>query len=238
MTFALPFFSRCLIVGWIWMLVGCEMMQTKEGPAPVADISVPRPYMQPKPPSKDVEDSLFKSSYAMQLFSDRRAYRVGDILTVRLEDKTEITKDSGTDLNKGGGISIPDPTIFGKTGAQLLGGGRSLGFDINPNRTFNGSSKLSRKNEIKESFISVQVIAVLPNGSLRVAGEKWLRLNNDAEFVQVTGLVRPEDITTDNEVSSRRIAQANITYSGVGPEQDVHRQGWLSRALNSPWFPF
>ena len=188
--------------------------------------------------NKPVEDSLFHKSYAMQLFSDRRAYRVGDILTVKLEDKTEITKDSNTKFNKGGGISIPDPTIFGKTGASILGKGRSLAFEINPTRGFIGDAELSRKNEIKESYISVQVIRVLPNGSLQVAGEKWLRLNNDAEFVQVSGLVRPEDIDTNNEVSSKRLAQASITYSGVGAEQDVHRQGWMSRALNSPLFPF
>ena len=174
----------------------------------------------------------------MQLFSDRRAYRVGDILTVKLSDKTEITKESGTSFDKSSSIDIADPTIFGKSGAAILGSGRSLGFNVAPKRGFNGNSDLSRKNEIKESYISVQVVEILPNGSLRVAGEKWLRLNNDAEFVQVSGLVRPEDINTNNEVSSKRLAQANITYSGVGSEQDLHRQGWLTRALNSPWFPF
>ncbi|MTI12485.1 flagellar basal body L-ring protein FlgH [Sansalvadorimonas verongulae] len=233
---------RALLMGLISLIVlltGCATMQDHK-PEKVAVVE--KAPLAPMPVRKKnlevVSDSLFQKSYSMQLFSDRRAYRVGDILTVKLSDKTEITKGSGTSLGKNSSVDIADPIIFGKTGAQILGGGRSLGFNIAPKRGFNGSSDLSRKNEIKESYISVQVIEILPNGSLRVAGEKWLRLNNDAEFVQVSGLIRPEDINTNNEVSSKRLAQANITYSGVGPEQDVHRQGWLSRALNSPWFPF
>ena len=229
---------RILFMSLIVMLTGCAAMQQHK-PEKVAVVE--KKPLAPTPvrkPIATVNDSLFQKSYSMQLFSDRRAYRVGDILTVKLSDKTEITKESGTSFDKNSSIDIADPTIFGKSGAAILGKGRSLGFNVAPKRGFNGNSDLSRKNEIKESYISVQVIEILPNGSLRVAGEKWLRLNNDAEFVQVSGLVRPEDINTNNEVSSKRLAQANITYSGVGPEQDLHRQGWLTRALNSPWFPF
>ncbi|WP_281647144.1 flagellar basal body L-ring protein FlgH [Parendozoicomonas sp. Alg238-R29] len=230
---------RILWISLVILLNGCAAMQDhKPEKVPVADKTPLAPMPAVKSGLVTVKDSLFQKSYSMQLFSDRRAYRVGDILTVVLEDKTEIKKDSGTTFDKNSGITIPDPTIFGKTGANILGGGRSLGFDLQPKRNFNGKSNLSRKNEIVKSYISVQVIEVLPNGSLRVAGEKWLRLNNDAEFVQVSGLIRPEDIDTNNEVSSKRLAQANVTYSGVGPEQDLHRQGWLTRALNSPWFLF
>ena len=206
---------------------------------PVAEQAVVQAPEQPVVnTSVDHHGSLFSKAYSMQLFSDRRAYRTGDILTVKLEDGTRITKDSNTTLDKRGTLSMSDPVIFGKTGADILGGANSLAFNVAPNRNFTGNTALSRGYSIQSGYVTVQVMDVLKSGALRVKGEKWLKLNNEAEFVRLSGLVRPEDIDTNNEVSSRRLADARITYSGVGYQENIHEPGWLMKIMNSPFFPF
>jgi flagellar L-ring protein precursor FlgH len=77
----------------------------------------------------------------------------------------------------------------------------------------------------------------MPNGILRVRGEKWLRLNQGDEYIRLNGLVRVDDIDGTNRVSSQRLADARITYSGRGALADSNSAGWLTRFFNSPFFP-
>jgi flagellar L-ring protein precursor FlgH len=79
---------------------------------------------------------------------------------------------------------------------------------------------------------------VLPNGLLVVQGEKWLNLNRGEEYVRVSGLLRPEDVDGQNTVSSLRLADARIAYSGTGDFADTNKAGWLSRFFLSPLMPF
>jgi flagellar L-ring protein precursor FlgH len=84
----------------------------------------------------------------------------------------------------------------------------------------------------------VTVADVLPNGIIAVRGEKWLTLNSGDELVRIAGLVRADDIATDNTVSSTRVADARITYSGTGAFADASQPGWFDRFFLSPLFPF
>ncbi len=78
------------------------------------------------------------------------------------------------------------------------------------------------------------VAEVLPNGILSVRGEKWMTLNTGNELVRIAGLVRADDIATDNTVSSTRVADARITYSGTGAFADASQPGWLDPLLPQP----
>ena len=80
------------------------------------------------------------------------------------------------------------------------------------------------------------VSEVLPNGILRIQGEKWLKLNQGDEYIRITGLVRPQDIGTDNTILSSKVANARIAYGGTGAFDDVNKQGWLSRFFYSDWW--
>ena len=77
-----------------------------------------------------------------------------------------------------------------------------------------------------------------PNGIIAVRGEKWMTLNTGDELVRIAGLVRADDIATDNTVSSTRVADARITYSGTGSFADANQPGWFDRFFLSPLFPF
>jgi len=77
----------------------------------------------------------------------------------------------------------------------------------------------------------------LPNGNLFIKGEKWLTLNQGNEFIRIAGIIRPEDISTDNTIPSTKVANARISYSGTGDLDESNKMGWLSKFFSSSWFP-
>ncbi|WP_197472748.1 flagellar basal body L-ring protein FlgH, partial [Oleiphilus sp. HI0123] len=137
-----------------------------------------------------------------------------------------------TSYDKDDEVTFNEATILGnviqKHGLSLL---------TNPSleRAFDGKASSDQSNSLSGS-ISVTVSEVLPNGILRIQGEKWLRLNQGDEYIRLTGLVRPQDIGTDNTIPSSKVADARIAYGGTGDFDDVNRQGWLSRFFNSEWW--
>ncbi len=169
--------------------------------------------------------SLYRNQYAMTLFQDRRAYRVGDVLTVMLTEETESSKKANTRYGKNSGISI-----FG--GNQL----EDFSANIDADRRFDGAASSSQGNRLSGA-ITVTVHEVMPNGVLKISGEKWISLNQGDEFIRLTGIVRVEDISRANYVSSKRIADARITYAGKGALADANAAGWLAQFFNSPWMP-
>lgn len=172
---------------------------------------------------------LFRSGYSGSLISDRRAVRVGDILTVVLDESTQSSKSAGTSFGKESSIGIGVPTILGRTYPDVE-------TSASGERDFNGSAKSSQQNTLRGS-IAVSVHRVLPNGTLLIKGEKALRLNQGDEFIRLTGLVRIDDINRYNQVSSQSVANAKISYAGRGVLNDSNSAGWLTRFFASPLFP-
>lgn len=166
--------------------------------------------------------SLFSPAAYAGLASDRRARRVGDLVTVRLVERTraakrasaESSRDSDTD------IRLPQALPFDRVPAGLLQGGAT--------QSFSGSGAAEQDNQLFGE-ITVTVTQVLPGGVLLVAGEKRLMLNRGEEQVQLTGRIRIDDLGADNSVPSTRVADARIRYGGTGQIADQSRQGWLAR---------
>lgn len=172
---------------------------------------------------------LYQSNYNWSLMQDRRAYRVGDILTIKLEESTQSSKQARTNFGKKNSASLGVPEVFGSSYDKLSG-------SLEGNRNFNGNSSSQQQNTLRGS-ITVAVHQVMPNGVLIIKGEKWLTLNQGDEYLRVTGMVRNEDIERDNTVSSQRIANARISYAGRGALSDANSAGWLTRLFNHPFFP-
>ena len=179
---------------------------------------------------KQSKGTLYTGYSSLNLFQDMKAYRVGDILTVLLEEKTESDKQATTAFGKSTSFDLDSPQI----GNQVFD---DFSANLNGSRDFDGSSASSQGNSLSGS-ITVTVYEILPNGILKVRGEKWLKLNQGDEFIRLTGNVRVEDISKDNEISSLRIADARITYAGRGDFANTNKPGWLTRFFNSAWFPF
>ncbi|MEH0700125.1 flagellar basal body L-ring protein FlgH [Vibrio owensii] len=210
------------------LLVGCAGRQEFIPPEPNTEEYAPPVLDYTLPEAKS--GSLYRHQYTMTLFQDRRAYRVGDVLTVQLSEETESSKKAGTQFGKSSNVDFATPTIGTKTIDEL-------GVSIDGSRNFDGSASSSQGNKL-QGAITVTVHEVLPNGVLRISGEKWLRLNQGDEFIRLTGIVRVDDINRSNQVSSQRIADARITYAGRGALADSNAAGWLTQFFNSPWVPF
>ena len=104
-------------------------------------------------------------------------------------------------------------------------------------RAFDGKNGAVQNNSLSGE-ITVTVADVLSNGNLVIKGEKWLTLNQGDEFIRISGIVNPNDISPNNVVVSTRIADAKITYSATGDLANAHKMGWFSKMLNSSWWPF
>lgn len=176
------------------------------------------------------DGSLMANASLLTLFQDRRAYRTGDILTVVLDEETQSSKRANTNIGKDSNTTVATPSLLGKTFPKA-----AVGLDAQ--RDFNGAASASQQNTLTGS-ITVTVAEVLPSGALRIQGEKWIQLNQGDEYIRLSGLVRVEDIDLANRISSQRIADARIAYSGRGALAEANEQGWVGRFFNSGWFPF
>lgn len=167
--------------------------------------------------------SIFQASQGYSaLYEGQRAHRIGDPLTIVLVEKTSASKSSTSKLDSSGSGSITPPTtgrlsLFKATDASASGA-----------RAFTGSGAADQSNALSGE-ISVTVAAVYPNGTLLVQGQKRVTLNRGDETLQIKGLIRVSDIDSDNRVSSTRVADARISYTGKGDVARASRQGWLSR---------
>jgi len=195
------------------------------------DSPMPIPQVYAKPES----GAIFAAGNEIRLFEDRKAGRVGDILTIRLVEQTRASKDSATSTSKESGAELTNPTVFGRPVTR--GGVPILEGSLEGSRSFDGSGSSSQSNSLTGE-ITVTVIEQMPSGNLVVEGEKWLTINQGREFIRVRGVIRPTDILTDNSVFSTRIANAQIAYSAKGALADANRMGLLARFFNSPIFPF
>lgn len=187
------------------------------------------------PPPAQTSGGLYQVGYGVSLFSDDRADSVGDIVTIRLEESTSASKSAETSISKDNVDTVIEPTILGSvvTGSGTAG----LLSDIDNEHTFDGEADSSQNNRLSGT-VSAVVTAVYPNGLMLVQGEKWLNLNQGEEFIRISGLVRGADIEGTNVVSSLRLADARIAYSGTGALADGNTPNWLSRFFLNPINPF
>ncbi|WP_159817187.1 flagellar basal body L-ring protein FlgH [Colwellia sp. 20A7] len=176
------------------------------------------------------DGSLYSEQYMFSLYADKRAYRVGDILTVVLSERTQSSKSAGSSLDKSTDIDVGVPFAGGLNVADFnLGVGSSTGFD--------GSSSTSQQNFLSGA-ITVRVTHVLSNDTLVIRGRKRIQLNQGDEYIEIEGLVRPGDIDVANRISSLRIAEAQISYTGKGTFADASSPGWFTSLFSRYLNPF
>lgn len=210
------------------VLAGC-------GSAPVMQESLPPQIVTQQQYPEATSGSIYRAGTEVRLFEDLKAGRVGDILTVRLAERTDASKNSSTSTSKSTAATLENPVAFGRpitrSGVPLFEG--SLAGD----HSFDGEGSSSQSNSL-EGDITVTVIERLPSGNLRISGEKWVTINQGQEFIRLSGIIRPYDIEPDNSVYSNRIADAQIAYSSKGVLAAANRMGWLARFFQSAIYPF
>ncbi|MGO8858635.1 MAG: flagellar basal body L-ring protein FlgH [Steroidobacteraceae bacterium] len=209
-------------------LGACGMLPSKSHkPEPVAR-------MLP-PPTPRTDGAIYQAGQQMELFADLKARRVGDVLTIVLNESTNASKNAITKTAKTTSVANTGPTIFGKT--ITTKGVPILNTTMNGADSFDGEGSSTQSNSLAGS-LTVTVVDVQANGNLVVQGDKTLKLNQGDEFVHIAGVIRPADIATNNTVTSDKLADARISYSGKGTVDSANRMGWLARFFNSPFAPF
>lgn len=226
-AFFLVLLRSCSLLLMLAALVGCQSNAAKTAQAEQDDYQPPvLDYSQPPA----TRGGLYRSGYSSgSLLQDKKALRVGDILTIVLDESTQSSKSAGTSYGKSSDITIGVPKVFGKDYPDAETA-------VSGSRDFSGSAESSQQNALRGA-IAVTVHQVLPNGTLLVKGEKALKLNQGDEYIRLSGLVRVDDINSNNQISSRHVANARISYSGKGALNDSNTSGWLTRFFTHPFFP-
>ena len=173
------------------------------------------------------------------LFADFRAYRVGDLVTIRIDESSEAAGDANTRTERESNEQMGLPNFFGlttalKTAYPALDPEKLIEWMSKSN--FRGTGETSRDTHVVGS-IAVRVKRVLPNGDLFVEGTKVILINDEEVHIYVSGAIRAEDIDSTNAVASSAIADAQIEFSGRGVLSDNQKQGWFARifAKLRPW---
>ncbi|AVD90818.1 flagellar basal body L-ring protein [Pseudomonas sp. SWI44] len=180
----------------------------------------------PIAPERLANGSIYQGRRGSQpLFEDRRPRMVGDTLTVELNEQVSASKTSSSSADRSGSLGLAFSTSSDRE--SKVG---NYGLNASTNHEFSGSGG-SRANNSFTGTISVTVMEVLPNGNLRVRGDKQIAINQGTEFIRFSGVVNPRTITGENTVLSTQVSRARIEYVGEGYINEAQRMGWLHRVL-------
>lgn len=245
--------ARLALVSLAWAAgAGCVEHSIREAREPM-DYEPAEPPPAPPPTPGSIWNGTTQSSSFM--FFDEKARRVGDLVTVLIVEQTQAEGDARTETESERTVrgSLSSDVGFQKLiSSPIRGLLRIFGFDepgtTRPEGTpvnfvesgmtneFTGEGNTSRRGRFT-GVITCRVVAILPNGILHVRGRRSVVVNHEAQYISLEGLVRPEDLTIDNQVLSNEVAEMRLAYDGLGVLDDKQRPGWMTRAID--WvYPF
>jgi len=226
--------QRLAVGGWRLVQMGAVLSMAGCVSSP-HEPSYSATWPEPLPEAAQANGAIYQAGHDVALFENAVARRVGDTLTIRLNERTNASKSSSTSTKKATSIDLPGPTIAGRP--VTVNGTEILSTSVDNNTDFDGEGASTQSNRL-EGDISVTVAQRLPNGNLLVRGQKWISINQGQEYVRIQGIVRPIDIDPDNSISSLKVADAMIAYGGKGALANANSPGLLARFFNLPFLPF
>jgi len=206
------------------VLAGCSTpapapLKHSPGFTPVYPVARPNPDMG--------TGAIYNGRVSENWFGGLRTYQVGDTITVILQDEMQAGRTQSTNVSR---KSKNDTSSTARMGNQI----NKLNFESETSSDGSGDTK---QGASLEGEVTVTVVEIFPNGNLYVRGEKQLALTGSAETIQISGIIRQEDIGRNNKVFSRRMANALISYTGTGEVSNAGRVGWGTNLLMKFW-PF
>lgn len=215
------------------LLVGCGTPRSEpEALAPSKDFEPVYPTGNDRP--KLATGGIYGNSRSDAWFGRGRNFQVGDIITVLLNESTQANRSQNSEVNRDTSNTIMPSGFSTKLGSMSP---YLNGIDLSKSANDSKSKGTADHNASLTGSIAVTVIEVLANGNLVVKGEKKLGLSEGTEVIQVSGVIRPQDIGPNGTVQSLRLANAQIAYRGTGDLANAARVGWGTDLLNR-WWPF
>jgi flagellar L-ring protein precursor FlgH len=237
-------FTAFLLISGIVFLSSCGGLSLNDPAKEPNPQPIPRPAVIQRPVTTHdptMAAGLWREATFRNTVQDLRARVVGDLVTVNIVETSRATKKAATKTGRQSSIDagitnamgwetklykLAPPNVFDNTAM----------FKANMTNAFDGSGETSRDESMTAS-ITARVMEVLPNRNLFIKGTRKIRVNNEAQYITLTGIIRPEDISPDNTILSSYVAEATIEYTGRGAVSDKQRPGWLMRAVDFVW-PF
>ena len=207
-----------LFLATLAILAGC---------ASVPPTNVHQPMTARPQPRGDVaanNGGIYQQSASRPLFEDRRARFVGDTLVVNIVENTQATIKGASSAQKTGSVNASVTALDGVPGKTFQG----LNASASSSDTFAGKGESGGSN-VFTGTMTATVIEVLPNGNLLLSGEKQVAIGQGQEFIRVSGIVNPYQITAANTVNSSQMADARIEYKSSGYINEAQVMGWLAR---------
>ena len=219
------------LVAIIYLLQGCAT-------EPVDMVLRPSPEFQPVYPlaadrQKIATGGIYSNRQSDAWFGRGRNYQVGDIITVLLSESTQAARTQNTDVSRQTKSSLPSGanTQVGKLNPFLNG------INLNDNTNSSKGTGTADQQASLSGSVAVTVVEILANGNLMIRGEKKLGLSEGTEVIQVSGVIRPEDVGPNSTVQSRRLANAQIAYRGSGDLANATKASWGTTLMHKYW-PF
>lgn len=232
--------SAVFLLGLMLLMTGCAALPVT--PSDVAEMKQIKAPIYPEPVVENRAEGSLWSSTGIDMYTDRKARQVGDIVVVRIVEDPQASLNANTNASRSSGINAKlkflgymdalaakNPRLAQNPGVDDL-------ISSELESEFKGTGTSDRTGYIK-AYVSAVVVKVFPNGNLFINGKREIKVNNEAQYIALSGIVRPEDITSTNEVSSTYVADARIYYSGVGAVSDKQKPGWMGKVVDHVW-PF
>ena len=225
-------------MGVLLLVAACAMTNTgvsKEMP--------PNYIYKETKPERQASGSLWRETSG--LFEDRKARAINDLVTIKIVENTQASNKAETDTSRESSTDHKITNFFGLPLSFNLGnalGPGMAGVNLTPTVAGSGSNKFAGTGSTTRegSFvatITARVIDVLPNGNFVIESRKDIRLNREKEVLILRGVIRPDDIASDNTINSGYIANAQLIYTGDGVISEKQSQPWLAQFMDWIW-PF
>lgn len=170
--------------------------------------------------AQDLRENLSRS-----LFSDQKANRVGDAVTILVVEASSASNDSKSSSSRESAISLAGSAKAGTTPLP------EAGFNLGTGNTFKGSGATQSQGFVRAS-ISARVDSILPNGNMWINGSRLISINGEEQVIRVSGIIRPSDVQADNSVYSSSISDAKIVFEGSGMIDRSQGPGWLTKLFH------
>jgi flagellar L-ring protein precursor FlgH len=209
------------------------------GCAAVDPVPVPPPrFAAVQPPElqtpRGATGSIYNAVQSDNMFGRSRNFQVGDVITVLLDERTQGSRSTSTNVSREAKNNVVPTGLAGRIAGNRIG---LNGLNLNDASTTSAGTGTADQTASLSGSLAVSVVEVLPNGNLVVRGEKQLSLSEGSEVIQISGVIRPADVSPNNTVLSRRLAHSQIAYRGSGDLAAASSPGWGTKILNRVW-PF
>ncbi|MEA3223097.1 MAG: flagellar basal body L-ring protein FlgH [Thermodesulfobacteriota bacterium] len=174
----------------------------------------------------------------INIYSDAKARKVGDIVIVQIIESASATKEAKTNAEKTNevdssitdliGLPLDEATIKGRSITPSVGASTSTNFE--------GDADTSRKGDVSGT-LPARIMRILPSDNMVISGKKQIRVNGEIQYMILSGIIRPEDISANNTISSTCVADMRLDYYGSGILADAQRRGFMSGIIDKVW-PF